>query len=476
MLPMILGALGSGLAASSAIAMSPLIAGAIGSGIGGLLQTGDLKQGLLSGLGTFLGGSMFPGAGAAAANPANSTALSGAGGTTMGIGGLANQAAGATTPGLFGSGGGIMGMLGQGYSTLGTGGMLGGMLLPALMPPEDNFGDTPSTPTRASREPFNREVTRAPAGYRPGLDPEHKYFSPIYRPTIGMAAGGSVSSGANARMAMMRAQAAPTPAGNSTKGGGIESILQTIAQKPQRPTPMPTSMPANAASNANARMAMMQKRAQEQARTQTRSGMPFAGINMDTPAGNIFQRAAQNSLAGKGGGKTRRMAAGGITGIPTEGGTPQVAPDPERVVEQLSDKEIASAATMAIKGMLTDKEAALALGAFMQRNGEEALQRLIDDVLTGKAETYGGDREGKLEGPGDGMDDMIPAMMPAADQDVLLSDGEYIVPADVVSGLGNGSSDAGAAQLDKMAEKVRSARTGMTSQPAKISPDQMVPV
>ena len=221
---------------------------------------------------------------------------------------------------------------------------------------------------------------------------------------------------------------------------------------------------ANVSPNASARQAMMQKRASpQQAGNSTKGSMPRRN-----PYQELFSQ--------KGGGRTRRMAAGGITGIPAEGGTPQAQPDPERVVEQLSDKDLATAAVMAIKGMLTDKEAALALGAFMQRNGQEALQRLIDDVIAGKAETFGGDREGKLEGPGDGMDDMIPASMPAADQDVLLSDGEYIVPADVVSGLGNGSSDAGASQLDKMADKVRSTRTGNAAQPARISPDQMVPI
>ena len=50
--------------------------------------------------------------------------------------------------------------------------------------------------------------------------------------------------------------------------------------------------------------------------------------------------------------------------------------------------------------------------------------------------------QGAANGVGDGMDDMIPATM-EGQQDVVLSDGEFIVPADVVSGLGNGSSDTG---------------------------------
>jgi hypothetical protein len=53
---------------------------------------------------------------------------------------------------------------------------------------------------------------------------------------------------------------------------------------------------------------------------------------------------------------------------------------------------------------------------------------------------------GNVRGPGDGMSDDIPA---------LLSDGEYIVDAQTVSMLGNGSSSAGAAMLDRLREQVR---------------------
>ena len=75
---------------------------------------------------------------------------------------------------------------------------------------------------------------------------------------------------------------------------------------------------------------------------------------------------------------------------------------------------------------------------------------------------------------GDGMDDMVPATL-EGDQDVLLSDGEFIVPADVVSGLGNGSSDAGSRRLYDMMDRVRQMRTGMTEQPDDVPADEMLP-
>jgi hypothetical protein len=79
-----------------------------------------------------------------------------------------------------------------------------------------------------------------------------------------------------------------------------------------------------------------------------------------------------------------------------------------------------------------------------------------------------------VDGMGDGMDDMVPAKLEGQD-DVLLSDGEFIVPADVVSGLGNGSSKAGSDRLYDMMDRVRQMRTGTTEQPDDVPTEQMMP-
>lgn len=79
-----------------------------------------------------------------------------------------------------------------------------------------------------------------------------------------------------------------------------------------------------------------------------------------------------------------------------------------------------------------------------------------------------------LKGPGDGMSDNIPANI-SGRQPARLADGEFVVPADVVSGLGNGSTDAGAKQLYKMLDKVRTARTGTKKQGKQINPNKVLP-
>ena len=79
-----------------------------------------------------------------------------------------------------------------------------------------------------------------------------------------------------------------------------------------------------------------------------------------------------------------------------------------------------------------------------------------------------------LKGPGDGMSDDIPAKI-GKKQPARLADGEFVVPADVVSGIGNGSTDAGAKKLYAMMDKVRQARTGNKKQGKAINPDKYMP-
>ena len=79
-----------------------------------------------------------------------------------------------------------------------------------------------------------------------------------------------------------------------------------------------------------------------------------------------------------------------------------------------------------------------------------------------------------LKGPGDGMSDSIPASI-AGKQPARLANEEFVVPADVVSHLGNGSSDAGAKQLYSMMDRVRKARTGNAKQGRQIKPSKYMP-
>jgi hypothetical protein len=81
---------------------------------------------------------------------------------------------------------------------------------------------------------------------------------------------------------------------------------------------------------------------------------------------------------------------------------------------------------------------------------------------------------GYLDGAGDGMSDSIPATIEGK-QPARLADGEFVIPADVVSHIGNGSSKAGSKRLYTMLDKVRHARTGNKKQGKEIKAEKYLP-
>ena len=141
----------------------------------------------------------------------------------------------------------------------------------------------------------------------------------------------------------------------------------------------------------------------------------------------------------------------------------------------MNDKELISSTIDVLQGEIidTDRQSVI-LAQFVAQFGQEALQDLINRVESGEIPAIPSEGDGMVSGAGDGMADMIPASM-EGDQDVLLSDGEFVVPADVVSGLGNCSSDAGANKLEDMMDRVRELRTGGKAQPPAIPDEMMLP-
>ena len=367
-LPMILSLLGSGLAGSGALASlgvlsSPLVAGALGAGLGSAIETGDIGQGIKTGLTAgalgALGGAITGGATAAGAPsptpPAGSEGIRGMiRNMPRGISPVAAPAEGFS----FGVDALTRGVNQGVLSGAGIGTALPG-LMQAMAPPTMEVSEAQDIPQAM---PANRRMFVPGRQYRPGYDPEAIYFDP--RPIPSRFAGGG----------MIRYQ------------------------------PMGMAQP-------------------------------------------------------------RYMQAGGIA---------DAMPGAE-MMPQMNDKDIVQSAIRAVKGELPEEQAAIVLGMFLEQYGEEALRRLVTDVQTGKADGGRGDVEGMVEGPGDGMDDFVPAEMDDGSQDVLLSDGEFVVPADVVSGLGNGSTDAGAEELYGMMDRVRRERTGTTEQPDQVKVGGLLP-
>tara|TARA_R110000744_G_scaffold2728_1_gene10973 strand:+ start:252 stop:794 length:543 start_codon:yes stop_codon:yes gene_type:complete len=97
-----------------------------------------------------------------------------------------------------------------------------------------------------------------------------------------------------------------------------------------------------------------------------------------------------------------------------------------------NEKTAISDAVSAIKGELSEVRAALVLGKFLERYGEDALRNLVDTVQSGKlddtVDRFANGEAGEVRGPGDGsgVDDKVPASL-EGQQDVLLADGEFVL-------------------------------------------------
>jgi len=79
-----------------------------------------------------------------------------------------------------------------------------------------------------------------------------------------------------------------------------------------------------------------------------------------------------------------------------------------------------------------------------------------------------------LSGETDGMADKLRTSIDGQ-QPAALSHGEFVIPADVVSHLGNGNSEAGAKKLYDMMDRVRSKRTGKKKQAPAVNSRKMMP-
>jgi hypothetical protein len=371
MLPLI-GAL-AGSALGPTLGLPALTAGAIGSGLGSYLQTGSLERGLMTGLGSYLGGAA--------------------------LGKLMGPAAGATDPTMAKE------AIKQQAITDAAQGQIAAGMSPDVVQTgiQDALGSGPD----ASRAFFSRNV-------------------PDIAPKLGMDAGAL----------QVGSSTAPITFGDVAKTGlTTGTIGGALSYEPP---------PINTGFGDDEPVEIPDYSLEDYAQQRT----PGTGYRPGKdPEFRYFDRSGTSSLTG---GLTG-MASGGIMRM-QEGG-------------EINDKQVVDMAIRAVEGKIAEPEKALA--EYMNRFGQEALLSLVNAVRSGEVSSSAGPAEGTVRGAGDGMEDLIPASL--GDQDVLLSEGEFVVPADVVSGIGNGSTDAGAERLYGMLDRVREMRNGgSTKQPPQI--------
>ena len=156
---------------------------------------------------------------------------------------------------------------------------------------------------------------------------------------------------------------------------------------------------------------------------------------------------------------------GGIARVPTEF-TANESPSKAELTQDLAMLE---------KAVMGDVEQVVAdqiVESFIRKYGNDAYRTARDAML--KSVVPDAQTEGLIRGNGSGMDDQVQGMI-GRDQPVAVSPGEYIVAADVVSGLGEGSTDAGVKDLDRMQDEVRRKRNGTTQQAPRIDERKVMP-
>lgn len=418
-LPLIFSLLGSGLAGAGALGLSPLLAGSLGAGLGSAIQTGDLEEGLKTGLTAGLlggiGGALTGGLGAGAGSAATQAATSGAAGAGAGAGAAGSTAATQAAQQAALKGGAMSAV--QAPASTGGGGLM------------SMFKDMPSGMSRVAAPPGGAMSGGIGSMAQRGLQQ-------------GVMSGAGLGSA-------MGAMAGMDPM------GGNKLKEDEDADGIPRPEPRPST---------------------RQVLATPEGYRPGFDPEPSYFSPSIFTAGQVARLAG--GGKVQYnmpgmgpmyMAAGGLADMGPEAGLPMEA------MPQPNEKELVQLAIRAVRNELPEEQAAIVLGQFVQSFGEDALRKLVSDVQSGKADGPRGDVEGPVKGPGDGMDDMVPAAMDDGSQDVLLSNDEFVVPADVVSGLGNGSSEAGSEELYAMMDRVRKERTGKTEQPKPVAAGGLLP-
>jgi hypothetical protein len=158
-------------------------------------------------------------------------------------------------------------------------------------------------------------------------------------------------------------------------------------------------------------------------------------------------------------------AQGGVTNYANQGQTEIMPMDvmPEASAQPMQDPLIQEV-TMFILGESDNEQA---VNQFVDKYGVEAFSQLREQIL--QSLVPNAQTEGLIAGVGNGgMDDDIMGTIGNKEK-IAVSQDEFIVPADVVSMLGDGSSDAGSKELYDMMDRVRQKKTGTTKQAPKLA-------
>jgi hypothetical protein len=409
--------------------MIPIVAGllmgaAMGGGIAALQKKDILQGALMGGVGGALGGAFMPGvAGAAAGETVSATAAAAgnpgsfiaadqaiaAAAPEAGIGSIAHTANPATTGGFSGFGG-IGNFLSNNKYAL-AGGALGGMMAPGKEPDKPDQGSirefsfNPGERNPLFGQPGENYYT-ADRGFTPGKVTPVEDYTAANGGIIALAEGGQTD-----RYSRPMREMAPEVAAYNA-----QLMERANAQYNINPRPGPNQVPGFDFKPSQPTTVA----------TETTENKGFVPAEGSVYADLLAKKKKKEEVEKESGYRPYESWASGSGGNDSSSNADNAGTAGESSGEAAGEK-----------------------------NGGRITQRYNMGGISSLG-TYS-DGGQLLKGPGDGVSDDIPAQI-GARQPARLADGEFVVPARVVSELGNGSTDAGAKRLYAMMDRVQKNR------------------
>ena len=309
-----------------------------------------------------------------------------------------------------------------------------------------------------------RRTRQIPDGFRPGIDPEFMYFETPLNPSAAEVMGTATS----------QRPSIPTVIPTNTMSYGIPGVIDpykafsnqivspiTIPTVPVEESVTPTLLP-NSTNLVN--LGLMDETdfipnfAEGIGMNEggdTDKKLPNKGLEaLDKVAPEVVER-----MGFSGGDQTeiQPTMAQMQEAIPTDTAN-QMINDP--LTAELINYLLGKSFDDTVVERFTSKYGANAFAAVRDR----ALKTIVPNAQT----------TGKIEGNDNGgmADDIYGSM---GNEKVAVSQGEFVLPADVVSGLGDGDTDSGSKELYAMMDRVRQKRTGKTEQPKPVNPQELLP-
>ena len=183
-------------------------------------------------------------------------------------------------------------------------------------------------------------------------------------------------------------------------------------------------------------------------------------LGMDSPSG--IAQADQAFVDGR-----------GIAAVPTDFSQRGASMEPrEKSLAEVPQQDVMVLAEALLRNDIPPQLKDSIIMDFQSKHGPRALEEARMVILSQGDPAI--QTSGLVRGRGDGKSDSIMGSIGDQEGAIAVSNGEYIVGADVVSAAGNGSTEAGAEFFEELSDNLRRGTTGTTEQTRKINPREMI--